>query len=500
MPLRSWPDRGKRLAAGRSSPTEPLAAYESLPTSAVARLAAAETDAELAASLLALPPVERQAVALHDPRFRRPTLAKLLLLQAESELFDPAEDPRSTAEAAAAVASAVSQAAGGESWQAAALAHWLLGKAQLAAREWHLAERSFRGMSAVLPDSGPSEERALAAVGRAQLAADRCDIDGATDQFLEAAYGFALLGSAQSTAACQAELGLFLLDAGDLINARLSLGVAIAFLDAAAAPSLAARLHLALAEVATALNERPSIASEELARAQALYPLAPDGAAGPEALERRWREGRIAAAACDGARAAGLLDEVRRELLLRGGLPEAARCTFDQLLLRIDTGDSSDVGDLTGALAHAFPGQGEGWAEEMARLARLAADQPEAVCTLLGAAAPAAAGGLPRARTAAAPESRALADRSRAAPTRGARGPDSAPAWGSEPDAGECPGGPRLMPVADPAGGRSESAAGPRRRDAATAAPPLVQVAAGLTRRAARGAAAGAAPAEGFVG
>jgi len=378
MPLRSPPDRGNRPTAGRSGPPELLDTYESLPTSAVALVAAAETDAELAASLMALPRVERQAVALHHRRFRRSTLAKLLLLRAESELFDPGVDPLPTAELAAAVASAVSQDAGGESWQAAALACWLLGKAQLAAREWQLAEESFRGMSAVVPDSGPSEERALAAVGRAQLAADRRDVDGATEQFLVAAYGFALLGSAQSTAACQAELGLFLLDAGDLISARLSLGAAIALLDAAAAPSVAARLHLALGEVAMALNEQAR-GSEELARAQALYPLAPDGAAGPEALERRWREGRIAAAACDGARAAALLDEVRRELLARGSLAEAARCTFDQVLLRIDAGDSRDVGDLTGALAQAFPGQGEGWAEEMARVARLAADQPEAV-------------------------------------------------------------------------------------------------------------------------
>ncbi|HEY6321897.1 MAG TPA: hypothetical protein VJA16_10095, partial [Thermoanaerobaculia bacterium] len=236
----------------------------------------------------------------------------------------------------------------------------------------------FRDMSAVLPDAGPSEERALAAVGRAQLAADRRDVDGATERFLEAAYGFALMGSAQSTAACKAELGLYLLDAGDLINARLSLGVAIAFLEAAAAPSLAARLHLALAETAVALGKQ-ALASEELVRAQALYPLAPDGAAGPEALERRWREGRIAAAAGDGAQAAGLFDEVRRVLLVQGCLAEAARCTFDELLLRIDTRRSRDVGDLTGALAEAFPGEGERWAEEMAWLARLAADKPEAV-------------------------------------------------------------------------------------------------------------------------
>jgi hypothetical protein len=378
MPLRSPPDRERRPTARRGGPPAPLAAYEAQPSSAVALHAAAEADADLAARLMALTPGERQAEALRDPRYRRPTLARLLALRAESELFDPAGDPLPTAELAVAVASALPHEPGGRGWQAAALAHWLLGKAQLKAREWHLAEQSFRRMSTVILDGGPSEERALATVGRAQLAADRCDVDGACEQFLHAVDGFALLGSAQSTAACYAELGLLLLNTGDLTAARMPLGVAVRLLDAGGAPSLAARLHLARAEVAMALDER-ALASAELARAQALYPLAPDSTAGPEALERRWREGRIAAAAGDGDGAAELLEQVRRELLVRGSLAEAARCTFDELLLRIDARRSSDVEDLTGALAQAFPGEGERWAEEMAWLARLAADRPETV-------------------------------------------------------------------------------------------------------------------------
>ncbi|HXO41170.1 MAG TPA: hypothetical protein VN999_06980, partial [Thermoanaerobaculia bacterium] len=330
MPLRSPPDRENRRTAGRSGPPEPLAAYESLPISAVALLAAAKTDAELAARLMALPRVQRLAQALHDPRYRRPTLAKLLALRAEGGLFDSAVDALPTAELAAAVASGMPRDPGGKSWRAAALAYWLLGKAQLAAREWHLSDQSFRSMSAIVPKSGAWEERELATVGQAQLAADTGDVDRATKGFLDAAFGFGALGAVQSTAACQAELGLLLVDSRDLVNARLSLRLAIALLDAAAAPSLGARLHLALAEVAMVLHE-PALASVELRRARALYPLAADGGAGPEALERRWREGRIAAAACDGARAAALLDEVRRELLVRGSLPEAARCTFDQV-------------------------------------------------------------------------------------------------------------------------------------------------------------------------
>jgi hypothetical protein len=387
MPLRNASDRGLRAAPPRGgfdlgvprgvAPELPLGAYEAAGlSSAVALRHAAETDAQLAAHLMTLPSLERQAAALHDARFHRATLAKFLALHAESELFDQGGDPRPTAELAAAIASAVPRDPGGQARRAAADAYWLFGKALLKARQFRLADDSFQCMFAFIREHGPSEARALAAVGRAQLSADTGDLEAAVSLFLIAAYGFAQLGSAQSAAACQAELGLLLLGAGDLVSARISLAAAAGLLDAAAAPSLAARLRLALAEVATALDDRTA-AGEELARARALYGLAPDGAAGPEALERRWREARIAAAAGDSAVAAAWFDSVRSELLVRGSLSEAARCTFDALLLRVDARRGGEAGDLTGALAQAFPGQGEVWAAEMERLGQMAALDPE---------------------------------------------------------------------------------------------------------------------------
>jgi hypothetical protein len=341
-----------------------------------ALLSMAETDAQLAARLMAMPACERQAAALDDPRFRRRSLWQLLALRAESELFDPAADARPTAELAAAIASVLPRDATGKGWRSSALSYWLFGKALLGARQWRLADDAFRCMGKFIPKAGAAEETALAAVGQAQVAADTGAVDVAIGQFLCAVQWFAQLGAVESVAACQAELGLVLLESGDLMSAQRPLSTAVRLLDAGAAPSLAARLRLALAEVAAVL-EGPAAAGEEVRRARALYDLAPDGPSGPEALERRWREARVAVAVGDAAGAATRFDEVRHQLLLRGSAAEAARCTFERLLLSIDARSFADVADLTGALARAFPGAGERWAREMEGLAALAAGDPE---------------------------------------------------------------------------------------------------------------------------
>jgi hypothetical protein len=148
-----------------------------------------------------------------------------------------------------------------------------------------------------------------------------------------------------------------------------------ASLDPAFARSLAARVRLALAEVAAALGDRAA-AGEELRRARELYRLAPAAA---EGVERCRREARAAAAGGDVAAVDALLEPVRRELLARGSLEEAARRTFEHLLLRIEERRLGEVGELTGQLAVAFPGEGERWAEEMAGLAQLVVTNPDGV-------------------------------------------------------------------------------------------------------------------------
>jgi hypothetical protein len=377
-PPGSTADHADGAVASLAASSPPLAPRAAGLPRTFALLSGAGTDAQLAARLMAMPACERQAAALDDPRFRRRSLWQLLVLRAESELFDFAADARPTAELAAAIASVLPRDAAGTAWRSAALAYWLFGKALLKARQWRLADDAFRTVFACVPKAGATEETALAAVGQAQVAADTGAVDAAIAQFLLAAHGFSRVGAVQAVAACQAELGLVLLESGDLTTARLPLATAVRLLDAGAAPSLAARLRLGLAEIAAVLDG-PAAAGEELGRARALYELAPDGPAGPEALERRWREARIAAAVGDAAGAAARFDEVRRQLLRRGSAAEAARCTFERLLLSIDARSFADVAGLTGALARAFPGAGERWAREMEALAALATGDPDAV-------------------------------------------------------------------------------------------------------------------------
>jgi hypothetical protein len=379
MTLRSAPDREPHLAPrDRLGPEVPFAAYEAGLGSAAGLLAAAVEDRELAAQLVALPAFERQEAALHDPRFHRQTLVRLLSLRAESELFDPAGDPRATAELGAAIAAALPRDAGGKARRSAALAYWLLGKALLKASQWSLADQNFHRMLSLTPRRGPSEERALATAGRAQLCADTGDVEAAIGHFLLAASLFGKLEGSAPAAACQAELGLLLLASGDLVNAEIALNAAVALLDPGFAPSLAARLHLALAEVEAVLGDLAT-AAEELQRARGLYPLTAAWAEGSERIQRRWLEARVAAAAGAGGAAEALIEPLRCELLARGSLAEAARCTFEQVLLRIEDRRCAEVEALTGALANAFPGAGDRWAAEMAALARQAAENPEGV-------------------------------------------------------------------------------------------------------------------------
>ena len=339
-------------------------------------LATAELDRELAAKLLAMPPLERIAAAGAEPRFWRPSLVRLLVLGVEAALEDPAEDPRPAAELAAALASAVPTDAEGNADRAAAWAWWLQGKALLRAGQWRLAKSTFESMSVFVPLAPwPSEEAALAAAGLGQALEDAGRVDAAEGQLLYAAYLYGKLDADRACAGCYTQAGFVRYEHGERAWAAPALRLAIAQLDdPACAPSLAARVWLALAEIAAAGGDAAA-AGEHMERARALYPLV--RAAGEE-LDRAWRLARIARAAGDPGRADGLLDPVRRQLLARGSLDEAARATFEQTLLRIAAGRLDAAGEPGRALAHAFPGAAA-LAAEIAALPRLAPRSPEAL-------------------------------------------------------------------------------------------------------------------------
>jgi hypothetical protein len=319
--------------------------------------------------------LERVTAAVHEARFHRPTLARMMVLEAEAALFDPAGDPRLLAELGTVIAGALAREVEGGSRRTAAVGSWLLGKGLL--RSWHrrLAREAFRGMVALLREGEISEEAGLMSAGLAQFHEDIGDVDGATACWLRSACVYSRLGAAQPVAACHAQLGLLLVESGDLVNARLLLGGALRLIDAAFAPSLTARVRLAMAEVEAGLGD-PGGAREQVERARKLYALAPAPA---EGIERSWREGRIAAASRQDRQAERLLGAARVALLMGGSLGEAARVTFDQVLLRIGGGAGAELAvvELTAPLAAVFGGAGERWAADMEAMARRPAAKPE---------------------------------------------------------------------------------------------------------------------------
>ena len=351
----------------------PLAAYDTS-RKAAELLATAREDRELLRQLMAMPALERIEAALGEARFRRYTLARMLALEAESALGDPARDPRAVAELGAAIAGTLPRDPEGTARRTAAWAYWLLGKALLQAGQWRLAEDAFQSISAFIPRGVPaSEGEALACLGMAQLHEDLGHEQQAAALFLRAAYLYAKRGDPWPEAACQAQLGLLLHRTGDLESAARPLRAALGLIDAAFAPSLAARLRLVLAGVETVLGDAVA-AGEQLRQARQLYPLAPSPV---EEIERRWSEARIAAAADERETAESLLERVRRELLDRGSLDEAARCSCELLLIQIESRRYDAASQLAVDLARAFPPAGEPWAPELATLARLAAEEPE---------------------------------------------------------------------------------------------------------------------------
>jgi hypothetical protein len=332
---------------------------------------AAQED-ELADRLLALPRAEGRMAVTSDPRYHRLGLARRFVMAAETALLaDRPADAEPAAELAVAIAMELPNDGEGEVHRTAALGQWLLGKALLRGHCWARAARALEVMYAHIPDQAPSAERGLAAYGLAQLYADVESLDMATGMATLAARQFSLLGTTEpATAACHAQAGLLLQESGDLEAAAIQLMLALRVLlkDPGLAPSLCARLLLALACVEATLG-RDDDARRRLRSARHLYRLAPSRG---ESVERDWREALAMAAAGRAAAAERRLDRVRRQLLKAGSLAEAARATVDHAELRIGAGRIKGVKELVAALAGVFPGEGETWAQEIAGLARLA--------------------------------------------------------------------------------------------------------------------------------
>ena len=258
MPARPGPDRAPLPASWRQPAAEaPPGAYAARLGGVARLLATAQEDRELAAQLLGMPALARIAAASCEPRYFRPTLVRLLALETEAALEDPARDPRPAAELGAMLAAAVVQQGRGKGRPAAAAAWawWLFGKSLLRACQRRLARSAFETVHTFIPrPATPSEEAALAAIGLAQVAEDGGELEVAEAQLLRAADLYSQLDAVTPAASCHAQLGFLLYESGDLEGAARQLRAGLDLLDPAFAPSLAARMWLALAEIETTLS------------------------------------------------------------------------------------------------------------------------------------------------------------------------------------------------------------------------------------------------------
>ncbi len=246
--------------------------------SAADRLAEALADHALADRLLALPRAQRLADPERNPGTRRLSLARLLLLRAEAALEDDPAASEAAAELAAAIAAHLHRDPAGQVARAGAMAAWLLGKALLRAAEppapVTAAAEAFASIAAHLPSGEPSRERALAAVGLAQLRWRQGLLPDAGAQLAQAAHLFARIEAPQQVAACQVQHGLLLLGAGDRLLARLELAKAQRLLDPWLAPTLATLTALGLAACETTAGNLAT-AVAQLARGRAYWRCAP---------------------------------------------------------------------------------------------------------------------------------------------------------------------------------------------------------------------------------
>ena len=305
-------------------------------------------DQVLAERLLQLGPAERLAAIAaieSDPgvRIRRLSIAQLLVRKAEWALEDRSGESEEAAELALAIAGDLDGDERDEARRTCAMASWLLGKARLrslspaatrgrAGADWGrltIAAVAFAQVTA-FPSAQPSWERALSAVGLAQVQWLLGQHLAASALFAAAALLFSRAGADEPVAACQVQHGFLLLGTGDRMLARIELAKAERRLDARRTPTLTVLTAIGLASCAAA-EGRSSDAAAHLAEARAVWRAMPRAC---PAIPAAWRE---MLAWEENLPAAELSDRTSLALLTgspwRSAYPEALVTLADRLLL-----------------------------------------------------------------------------------------------------------------------------------------------------------------------
>jgi hypothetical protein len=314
----------------------------------------AEAASRSADELAAMPAGDALRAIAADARFRDPVAATALLLKAEDALDDPARSAQ-LGEAAFAILSAQDSDPRGRNFSKLCRALWMIVRGARLERRLEAAEDVFRrGLPFLGAAPAVSEGRATLLAGVAQLRWAERRLDEAAAVFVQAARMFGELGERQEEAACRAQAGCVLVEQLDPWRAQAELAVCHLLIDAELAPALAVRVALMLAWCLAAVG-RFELAGERLRAARKLYGRAPG--AGEEVF-RDWWEARIAALggageaggtegrAAAAGKADGMLDAVRRRLFAEGSVAEAARCSLDLLVLRVEAGRLDAVSEL----------------------------------------------------------------------------------------------------------------------------------------------------------
>jgi hypothetical protein len=335
-----------------TAPARPVAELRRAATGEIGTIFARSAAAmQHAIDLAAMTAEEAGAAIAAQPELRDPLVATSLLFAAEGALEDPAQEER-LGKAAFRILEAQDPDLEGRTLSKLCRAAWAMVRGARVQGRTRQAEDAFRRTLPFLALAPPvSEGRAALLAGVAQLRWRERRLDESAALFSLAARIFGGLGERQGEAACRCQAGCVLLEQMDIWRARAELALAHVHLDAGMAPALAARAALMLAWCNFAVG-RPQEGRERLRAARGLYVRAPG--AGEEAF-RSWWEARIAAfdrpgqageKAAPSRQADPLLESVRRRLFAEGSIAEAARCTLDLLVLRVEAGELDAISDL----------------------------------------------------------------------------------------------------------------------------------------------------------
>jgi tetratricopeptide (TPR) repeat protein len=290
--------------AGRHlAPEVWLDVYQGKLGTAAAFLATAQEDRELVRQLMVMAAPERIAAAVSDPRFHRRTLARMLALDVESALGDPARDARPAAELGATIAAALPRDPDGQAE--------LRRAARLLAPELGYGRALYCQALARLRREQRRWEEALALAERAAALLDD-------------------YGSALEAGKAQIEQGWTLLDVGDPDEAVPLFEAALPLVESEQTWAVTGRLGLAVALVE---NGDQKGASRHLATADQLIAGVPQPIL---RLRLRWRGAQAARRCGQSGSALRRLCRVVPALLAQGEDHEAAAALLELLALCLE--------------------------------------------------------------------------------------------------------------------------------------------------------------------